>query len=94
VLPDNVDLDVMKPGMTVRMEVPVSLASNSVAIPREYLGMDAAGKYFVLKGADRKAASVQPVTVGAYSGRLVQILSGLKAGDRILRVQGVTEARS
>ncbi len=94
VQPDNVDIDVMKPGMTVRMEVPVSVASGSIAIPREYLGLDAAGRYYVLKGTERKTASVQTVTVGAFSDRLVQVLSGLKAGDRILKVQGVTGATS
>jgi len=94
VQPDSVDLDAMKPGMTVRMEVPVSVASGTVAIPREYLGLDVAGRYFVLKGTERKTASVQPVTVGAFSDRLVQVLSGLKAGDRILKVQGVTGATS
>ena len=94
VQPDSIDLEAMKPGMTVRMEVPVSVASGSVAIPREYLGLDAAGKYFVLKGTERKTASVQAVTVGAFSDRLIQILSGLTAGDRIFKVQGATGARS
>jgi HlyD family secretion protein len=94
VQPDSVDPEVMKPGMTVRMEVPVSVVSDTVAIPREYLGLDVAGKYFVLKGTDRKAASAQSVTVGAFSDRLVQIVSGLKAGDRILKVQGVAEGTS
>jgi HlyD family secretion protein len=94
VQPDSVDTDVMKPGMTVRMEVPVSVVSDTVAIPREYLGLDVAGKYFVLKGTDRKTASVQSVTVGAYSDRLIQIVSGLEAGDRILKVQEVAEGTS
>ena len=94
VQPDNVDVEVMKPGMTVRMEVPVSQSSRSIAIPREYLGLDAAGRYFVLKGSERKKASVQPVTVGAFSDRLVQVVSGLKEGDRILKVQGMTGATS
>jgi HlyD family secretion protein len=94
VQPENVDVETMKPGMTVRMEVPVSVASGSIAIPREYLGLDAAGKYFVLKGTERKTASVQTVTVGAFSDRMVQVVSGLKEGDRILRVQGVTGATS
>lgn len=94
VQPDSIDVDIMKPGMTVRMEVPVSVASGAVAIPREYLGLDPGGKYFVLKGADRKTASVQAVTIGAYSGRMVQVLSGLKAGDRILKVQGTSEGAS
>src|SRR5206468_3902726 len=47
--PDALDLGVMKPGMTVRVEVAVSLASRVVAIPREYVGLDEAGRYFVRK---------------------------------------------
>ncbi len=88
------DTAVMKPGMTVRVEIPVSLASAVVAIPREYLGLDAAGSYYVLKGSDRKTATRQAVAVGVFSERLVQITAGLQAGDRILKVQGVGEAKS
>ena len=36
--PDALDLAVMKPGMTVRIELPVSLASRAIAVPRELAG--------------------------------------------------------
>jgi RND family efflux transporter MFP subunit len=92
--PESLDTTVMKPGMTVRIEVPVSFASGAVAIPRDYLGLDVAGRYFVLKGADRKTATRQPVAVGTFSDRLVQITSGLQAGEKIFKVQGVAEVAS
>jgi len=88
--PDALDLGVMKPGMTVRVEVAVSLASRVVAIPREYVGLDEAGRYFV-----RKASSaVQMVKPGVFNNRLVQILEGLQAGDMILRPKAAPEAGS
>ena len=82
--PDSIDQELMKPGMTVRVEVPVVLASNVVAIPREYVGLDPQGRYFIKKGTDNATAKVQIVTVGVFNSRLVQILSGLEAGERIL----------
>jgi len=85
--PDSVDLNLMKPGMTVRIEVPVSLAAGVVAIPREYLGVDTKGRYYVVKGTDPKTATAQIVQVGVFSSSLVQIASGLNAGDRILAMQ-------
>jgi multidrug efflux pump subunit AcrA (membrane-fusion protein) len=89
---EKVEIDVMKPGMTARIEVPVSFASQVVAVPREYLGIDE-GKYFVQKGTDSKTASRQVVEVGSYSDRLIQILSGVNVGDRLLPVQKPLEAK-
>ncbi len=90
---EKVDLDVMKPGMTVRIEVPVSLASQVVTVPREYLGVDNQGGYFVRKGGDAKTASVQPVQVGTFNDRLVEVTSGLSVGDRVLPVQKLAETK-
>ncbi len=84
---DKVDLDVMKPGMTVKVEVPVSVATDVIAVPREYLGLDGQGKYYVRKGTDPRTAVAQTVQVGAFSDRLVQVNSGLRVGDRLLPVQ-------
>jgi HlyD family secretion protein len=84
VQPDNIDLAVMKPGMTARIEVTVSLGSNVLAVPRDYLGTDASGQYYALKGTDRRSATVQVVKVGRFSDHMIEILSGLSAGDRII----------
>jgi multidrug resistance efflux pump len=81
---DTIDLSVMKPGMTVRVEVPVSLAFRAVSVPREYLRCDADGRYYVLKGTTPKTATTQFVQVGAFNERIVQITSGLSAGDKLL----------
>ena len=88
--PDALDLAVMKPGMTVRIELPVSLASRAIAIPRELLGVDLRGQYYVRRGRDPRTAPIQPVKIGVFSDGLVQIVEGLKAGDIIapLRLPG------
>ncbi len=87
----SIDLSVMKPGMTVRAEVPVVLASNTITVPREYLRCDADGRYYVLKGTDRRTAATQFVKVGAFNGSSVQILSGLTEGDRLVEVDAAPE---
>jgi multidrug efflux pump subunit AcrA (membrane-fusion protein) len=84
--PDGIDLSVMKPGMTVRVGVPVSLASHVVAVPREYLRCDADGRYYVLKGTNPRTATTQFVQVGTFNERLVQVTSGLTAGDKLLEI--------
>jgi HlyD family secretion protein len=84
VQPDSIDTSVMKPGMTARLEFTVSLGSGVLGIPRDYLGLDLAGQYYVLKGPDRKTAKVQVVKVGRFSDHMVEILSGLATGDEIL----------
>lgn len=89
----EIDLKVMKPGMTVRIEVPISVASQVITVPREYLGVDDQGGYFVRKGTDPKKASVQQVQVGSFNDRLVQISSGLNVGDRLLPVQKAAESK-
>jgi HlyD family secretion protein/macrolide-specific efflux system membrane fusion protein len=70
--------------MTARIEVTVSLGSNVLAVPRDYLGTDASGQYYALKGTDRWSATVQVVKVGRFSDHMIEILSGLSAGDRII----------
>ncbi len=90
---ERVDLDVMKPGMTVRIEVPVSLASQVITVPREYLGVDDQGGYYVRKGTDSKASSVQPVQIGAFNDRLVEVSSGVNVSDRLLLVQKMVETK-
>jgi len=94
VQPDAVDLAFMKPGMTVRVAVDVQLARQAVAVPREYVTADEAGRYFVWKGADPATASVERIKLGVFNHRLVQILEGVKAGDTIQRPNGSGEAKS
>jgi HlyD family secretion protein len=94
VQPDDVDANVMKPGMTARIEVTVSLGSGMLAIPREYLGLHPTGRYYVLKGTDPKRATVQNVEVGRFSDSMVEIVSGVEAGTQIVSPYTVAEVKS
>jgi len=90
---DKIDAERMKPGMTARIIVPIILAKDAPAVPREYLGTDLQGRYYVVKGKESKTASMQIVEVGAIGDRLVQIASGLSAGDSLLPIQSLAEVK-
>lgn len=90
---DRADLNVMKPGMTVKVEVPVSFAAQVLAVPREYVGLDGQGQYYVHKGSTLKTVTSQPVQVGNFSDRLIQISSGISVGDRLLPIRRAEETK-
>ena len=73
--PEAVDLAVMKPGMTVRVELPLALASRAIAIPREFLGVDLRGEYYVKKG-DQSGDGHDPTR----EGRGLQLPAGADPG--------------
>lgn len=89
--PDKVDPTVMKPGMTSRVMFGIKLADKTTTIPREYLGLDSEGRYYVLKKTDKKQAARQIVEVGEFGDELVEIRSGLSSSDSLLPVQKVWE---
>lgn len=85
---ESVDLSVMKPGMSARAEMFLSMASGVIAIPRQNLALDGQGRYYVLKETGPKTPpSRELVKVGVFGDQMVQILSGVNIGDRLLPVQ-------
>jgi len=90
---DKVDPTILKPGMTARVKVPLVLAKEATAIPREYLGVDANGRKYVLKGKEPKTASIQSVTIGAIGDHLVEAVSGVSVGDPLLSLQRLAEVK-
>jgi HlyD family secretion protein len=88
---DHIDANIMKPGMTARVNVPLVLAKETPAVPREYFGVDNQGGYFVVKGADPKLAQRQPVRLGVIGDRLIQVVSGVSVGDILIPVQLLAE---
>jgi HlyD family secretion protein len=88
---DKIDSVIMKPGMTARVKVPLILAKDASLIPREYLGVDSQGRYYVLKGTEYKTASIQLVDLAAIGDRMVQAVSGISVGDPLLLPQNLTE---
>jgi len=91
---DSVDLESMKPGMTARAEFLLSMASDVTVVPRQNLGLDVQGRYYVLKDAGSKNPPVREfVKVGAFGDQVVQILSGVELGDKILSAQKISETK-
>jgi HlyD family secretion protein len=85
---DGVELDAMKPGMTSRAEISLSMTAGVIAIPRQNLALDGQGHYYVLKETGPKTPpSKELVKVGTFGDQMVQILSGVNVGDRLLPVQ-------
>jgi HlyD family secretion protein len=88
---DKIDPVIMKPGMTARIKVPLILAKDAPVVPREYLGIDSQGRYYVLKGTESKTAGMQTVALGAIGDRLAQVVSGISIGDPLLLPQQLRE---
>ena len=84
---NKVDPDLLKPGMTARVNIPLVLADGVTVAPREYIGMDSQGRSFVLKGADIKKTDTQFVQIGAIGDSLVEIASGVSVGEKLFPVQ-------
>ena len=91
---DTVDLNFMKPGMTARAEITLSMAADVPAAPRPYFGLDAQGRYYVLKETGPKTPpETVLVMTGVFGDHLVQILSGIGVGERILPAQKMSEMK-
>jgi HlyD family secretion protein len=75
---DRADRDVMRPGMSVRVEVPQPSAEDAVIVPRSAIvfGEDSSA----VRLAD---GSVQPITLGPCAGLECAVLEGLDAGVRL-----------
>ncbi|HTY64926.1 MAG TPA: HlyD family efflux transporter periplasmic adaptor subunit [Acidobacteriota bacterium] len=88
---EKVDASLLKPGMTAHVRIPMVIAKDTPAIPREFLGTDLQGRYFVLKkGADSKPIT-QIVSIGVVGDRFIQAVSGVSIGDPLLPVQRLAE---
>jgi len=83
---DKLDLKIMKPGMTARIDIPIILAQDALSVPREYIGTDSMGGHYVLSGLDTEKADEKPVMIGAVGDRIVEIVSGLSLGDSLVPV--------
>jgi membrane fusion protein (multidrug efflux system) len=85
--PDAVDLSVMKPGMTAHVEIVLKLSSDVMTVPREYVGLDAQSRQYVLKKIDDKKSQREYVKLGAVGDTAVELVSGVNLGDSLLPVQ-------
>jgi HlyD family secretion protein len=91
---DSVNLESMKPGMTARAEALLSMAAGVTAVPRQNLGLDPQGRYYVLKDTGSKTPPVvAQVKTGVFGDQMVQIVSGVEVGDRILPAMKISEIK-
>jgi HlyD family secretion protein len=90
---DKQDTAVMRPGMTARVEIPITMATDALCVPRSFIGLDERGGYYVLKqGPDgSESPSIQAVEIGTHGEAYVEIVSGLAEGDRLISLRQVEE---
>ncbi|MBN2859923.1 MAG: efflux RND transporter periplasmic adaptor subunit [Sphaerochaetaceae bacterium] len=73
------------PGMAVRVRVCTEVMDNILAVPSTALIPTSTGYSVAL--VEEGTASVAPVETGSWNGTMVQVTSGLSAGDHVI-VQG------
>lgn len=74
---------VLKPGMYARVAIVTSQVNAAVAVPAEAVKRARDGVTVTVVGKDG-TAEVRPVTTGATSGKLVELLSGVRAGEQVV----------
>jgi HlyD family secretion protein len=74
----------LKPGMTVSVEITAKTVRNAVAVPSNAVFKNAAGAPYVLVAGHDKKVHQTPVQLGVQNGEFTQIVSGIKAGDTIV----------
>lgn len=74
----------LKPGVTAQITIQVAAIPDALVVPAAaLLSSDEGGDKVMLAGVD-SLAHEQAVKVGVREGDYVQVLSGLKAGDRVI----------
>jgi membrane fusion protein (multidrug efflux system) len=81
----------LRPGMFARIKVDLGERPDSILVPERAVA-ELQGKNFVWLVNEDNKASRRPVEVGDIVAGSVQIVSGLKAGDRIV-VEGLQKVR-
>ena len=81
----------MLPGQFVRVTLVVGTQKNAIFVPERAITQQQAAR-IVLVVSDKNVVETRPVIVGRNHEGEVEILSGLKAGERIV-VDGLLKAR-
>jgi len=72
----------IKPGMTANITVIFDTHSNVLVIPKSAV-IQNNGKYFVVLDQGKSQKTTREITVGLQDGKNIEVLSGLKAGDKV-----------
>ena len=76
----------LKPNQIAMIKIKDYAAANAIAIPLNTLQNDEKGKFVMVASTenDKLIAHKRPVSVGLLNGDLIEIKSGLKAGDALV----------
>jgi HlyD family secretion protein len=91
--PVTIDVDnaenMLNPGMVARVTIMVSESKGALTLPLAAVRTDKNGKYVVVMGDNGQTHNV-PVTTGNTGDNLVEILTGLNEGDKVVVSQPKT----
>jgi HlyD family secretion protein len=79
---DKTDPAKMRPGMRFQGTIELGRVKNAVLIPREAVFVSSNGPYVHRRGA--LDVDLVPVKLGRENDKLVEVLTGLSSGDRVL----------
>ncbi len=76
----------LRSGMSAKCTLEVVSRKNALQLPLEFVGKDKDGRFVMIAPAKKDAkATRQTVRVGISSGALIEILDGVKEGDKVVR---------
>ncbi len=80
----------VKPNMTAKVEINDYQNEEAILIPQSVISENAEGEQYAYVAVDTKADNVATakrniITTGQTQGDLVEVLSGLKAGDKVIK---------
>jgi len=74
----------LMPGMYVRAQLATAVANNGILVPQAAVQRDPKGNASVFLAGDDGKAVIQPIQLGQSVGEKWLVLSGLKAGDKVI----------
>jgi HlyD family secretion protein len=75
---------VLKPGTSLRVEVMAKMAANALIIPEEAVLTRPSGSTVVIVVDPENKPERKIVTLGIHDAGMVQVVSGLMSGDRVV----------
>jgi HlyD family secretion protein len=78
----------LKPGMAVSLKMTAKAVKDAVAVPVASVFKNADGAYYVLLAGPDNKAHQKTVLLGVENSELVQIASGINAGDLVITTGG------
>lgn len=89
---DNAE-NLLNPGMVARVSIVASESKGALTLPLAAVRSDKTGKYVVVMDQSGKLNNV-PVTTGNLGEDRIEILSGVKAGDKVVIAQSKTQSQA